>query len=159
MVRSRSADGPTIAALLPPSSSRDRPKRAATRGPTSRPIRVEPVAESSATAGESTRAMPTDASPSTTWETSGEKPPSTSARESRADDASAHSGACSDGFQTTVSPHTRAIAVFHDHTATGKLKAEMTPTTPSGCQVSISRWPGRSDGMVRPNSCRDSPTA
>ena len=51
VVRSRSADGPTIAALLPPSSSRDRPNRAATRGPTSRPIRVEPVAESSATAG------------------------------------------------------------------------------------------------------------
>ena len=33
-----------MAALLPPSSSRLRPKRAATRGPTSRPIRVEPVA-------------------------------------------------------------------------------------------------------------------
>ena len=35
----------------------------------------------------------------------------------------------------------------------------MTPTTPSGCQVSISRWPGRSDGIVRPSSWRDSPTA
>ena len=63
--------------------------------------------------------------------------------------ASAVSGVISDGFQTTVSPHTRASAVFHDQTATGKLKAEMTPTTPSGCQVSISRWPGRSEAMVR----------
>ena len=159
VARSRSADGPTIAALLPPSSSRERPNRAATRGPTSRPIRVEPVAESSATAGSSTRARPTAASPRTTCATSGEKPDSDSARDSREDEASAHSGACSEGFQTTVSPHTRAMAVFHDHTATGKLNAEITPTTPSGCQVSISRWPGRSEVIVRPNSCRDSPTA
>ncbi len=42
--RSRSADGATIAALLPPSSSSSRPKRPATRGATARPIRVEPVA-------------------------------------------------------------------------------------------------------------------
>ena len=35
----------------------------------------------------------------------------------------------------------------------------MTPTTPSGCHVSINRWPGRSDGIVRPSSWRDSPTA
>ena len=42
--RSRSADGATIAALLPPSSSSSRPRRPATRGATARPIRVEPVA-------------------------------------------------------------------------------------------------------------------
>src|SRR5205085_785121 len=118
----RSADGATIAALLPPSSSSDRPKRAATRGPTSRPIRVEPVAETSATAGSSTSARPTAASPSTTCEMSGEKPASTRARDNSADEASAHKGACSEGFQTTGSPQTKAIAVFHDHTATGKLK-------------------------------------
>ena len=53
----------------------------------------------------------------------------------------------------------KATAVFHDHTAAGKLKAEITATTPSGCQVSISRWPGRSDGIVRPSSWRESPTA
>ena len=66
--------------------------------------------------------------------------------------AIAVSGACSDGFHTTVSPQTRASAVFHAHTATGKLNAEMTPTTPLGCQVSMSRWPGLSEGMVRPSS-------
>ena len=60
------------------------------------------------------------------------------------------SGVSSEGFHTTGSPHTRAMAVFQDHTAAGKLNALMTPTTPSGCQVSISRWPGRSDGIVRP---------
>ena len=56
--------------------------------------------------------------------------------------AIAVSGVIGEGFQTTLSPHTSAIAVFHDHTAAGKLKAEITATTPSGCQVSISRWPG-----------------
>lgn len=56
----------------------------------------------------------------------------------------------SEGFQTTELPQTMASAAFHDHTATGKLKAEITPTTPSGCQVSIIRWPGRSVAMVRP---------
>ena len=43
-----------------------------------------------------------------------------------------------------------ASAAFHDHTATGKLNAVITPTTPSGCHCSISRWCGRSDAMVRP---------
>ena len=55
------------------------------------------------------------------------------------------SGVSSEGFHTTGSPQTSAIAVFQDQTATGKLKALMTPTTPSGCQVSMSRWPGRSE--------------
>src|ERR1700738_1758242 len=42
--KSRSAEGATMAALLPPSSRIARAKRAARRGPTS-PIAVEPVAE------------------------------------------------------------------------------------------------------------------
>ena len=59
-------------------------------------------------------------------------------------------GVFSEGFQTTASPQTKASALFQAHTATGKLKAEMTPTTPAGCQVSIIRWPGRSEAIVRP---------
>ena len=55
------------------------------------------------------------------------------------------SGVFSEGFQTVASPQTAASAAFHDQTATGKLKAEMTPTTPSGCHCSIRRWFGRSD--------------
>ena len=58
-VRSRLAVGQTIPALLPPSSRRGRAKRAARRGPTARPMRVEPVAETRGTRGESTRASPT----------------------------------------------------------------------------------------------------
>jgi pimeloyl-ACP methyl ester carboxylesterase len=64
--------------------------------------------------------------------------------------ASAVSGVFSDGFHTTGSPQTKARAAFQDQTATGKLKAEMTPQTPSGCQVSIIRWSARSVAMVRP---------
>jgi hypothetical protein len=73
--------------------------------------------------------------------------------------ASAVSGVFSDGFHTTVLPQTTASAAFHAHTAAGKLKALMTPTTPSGCQVSIILWPGRSLAIVRPCNCRDRPTA
>ena len=53
--------------------------------------------------------------------------------------AIAVSGVFSDGFQTVASPQTAASAAFHDQTATGKLKALITATTPSGCHCSISR--------------------
>src|SRR3984893_10825760 len=44
--------------------------------------------------------------------------------------AIALSGVFSDGFQIVASPQTAASAAFHDHTATGKLNAEMTATNP-----------------------------
>ncbi len=59
----------------------------------------------------------------------------------------------------TGSPQTSASAAFQDQTATGKLKAEMIAHGPSGCQVSVIRWPGRSEAMARPYNCRDRPTA
>ena len=73
--------------------------------------------------------------------------------------ASAESGVFSDGFQITGSPQTSARAAFQDQTATGKLKAEMIAHGPSGCQVSVMRWPGRSEAMARPYNCRERPTA
>ena len=73
--------------------------------------------------------------------------------------ASAQRGVFSEGFQTTVSPHTQASAAFHAQTATGKLNALITPMAPSGCHCSISRCCGRSLGMVRPSSWRLTPTA
>jgi hypothetical protein len=48
-------------------------------------------------------------------------------------------GVFSDGFQTMLLSQASASAAFHDQTATGKLKAEMMPVTPSGCQVSYMR--------------------
>ncbi|MNN37639.1 hypothetical protein D3C81_1515970 [compost metagenome] len=73
--------------------------------------------------------------------------------------ASAHSDAFSDGFHSTPLPHTSASAAFHAHTATGKLKAEITPHRPYGCQVSRIACCGRSEAMVSPCSWRDRPTA
>ena len=50
----------------------------------------------------------------------------------------------------TVSPAMTARNAFQAQTATGKLKAVMTPTGPSGCHCSLIRCAGRSDGMVAP---------
>ncbi len=60
------------------------------------------------------------------------------------------SGVRGEGFHSTTSPHTAAMAAFHAQTATGKLNAVTTPTGPSGCHCSIIRWRGRSDAMVSP---------
>ena len=57
--------------------------------------------------------------------------------------AMAVNGVFSLGFQITGSPHTKASAAFHAHTATGKLNALITSTGPSGCHCSIIRWFGR----------------
>jgi hypothetical protein len=64
--------------------------------------------------------------------------------------ATAQSGVGDAGFQMVVSPHTAAMSAFHAHTATGKLKAVMQPTGPSGCHCSNIRWPGRSECIDRP---------
>ncbi|MCY1543750.1 hypothetical protein D9M68_795800 [compost metagenome] len=149
--RPRSALGVRIMALLPPSSRMLRPKRAATLGPTSRPMRVLPVALTSGTRGSSTSTAPAWRSPMTNWlRPDGAAPNAFMATSSRAWQASAVSGVFSDGFQITALPQTSARAVFQAQTAVGKLKALITPTTPSGCQVSRIWWPGRSEAMVRP---------
>ena len=46
--------------------------------------------------------------------------------------ATADKGVFSDGFQIHTSPQTHASIVFQAHTATGKLNAEMMPTSPNG---------------------------
>ena len=148
--RSRSADGVTTAALLPPSSRSVRPIRAATRGATCAPIRSDPVALTSWTRGSSSSGPAASGRAITSGASPGGAPTSRAARSSSAVQPIAVRGVSSEGFQTTASPQTRATAEFQAQTATGKLNAEMTATTPSGCQVSISRCPGRSEGMVRP---------
>ncbi len=81
--------------------------------------------------------------------------PGTQSREAATDSkmcrqASAVRGLFSEGFHSRLSPQTRASAAFQDHTATGKLKADITPTGPRGCQLSWIRCPGRSEGIVKP---------
>ena len=124
-------------------------------------MRVEPVAETIGTCREATSASPIAGPPMTTWaRPSGASEPKRSiARLKIFIVASAESGVFSDGFQITGSPQMSASAAFHDHTATGKLNAEMIAQGPSGCQLSAIRWPGRSEAMARPCNCRDRPTA
>ena len=114
--------------------------RAATLGPTWRPMAVLPVALISGTRGSSTSCSPISRPPiRTESRPSGASPNVFSARSNNAWQASAVNGVFSDGFHTTGSPQTSDRAVFQLHTATGKLKALMTPTGPSGCQVSLIR--------------------
>lgn len=133
-----------------------RASRAPSTLATSIPIRTLPVALTTGTFGEALSTSPTSRPPITSWLRPSGATPGCSASNSRtaransASQAIAVSGVFSEGFQTTGSSHTSASAVFQDHTATGKLKAEITPHTPSGCQVSIMRWPGRSEAMVKP---------
>ncbi|MNK95660.1 hypothetical protein D3C87_1159070 [compost metagenome] len=160
MVSSRLADGATMAALLPPSSRMVRLNRPAQAMPTSRPMRVEPVALISRTAGCCTSCAPSVRPPgSTTHRPACWGAASSNTRSSSACAASAHSGVFSDGFQTTPLPQTSASAAFHAHTATGKLNAEITPHSPNGCQVSRIACAGRSEAIVSPCSWRESPTA
>ena len=101
---------------------------------------VEPVAETSGTFGWSTSASPTSRPPITTVvRPAGASPKRVTARSNSVWTANAVSGVFSEGFQTQAFPQTTASAAFQLHTATGKLNAEMIPTTPSGCQVSIIR--------------------
>ena len=79
VARSRSADGQTIAALLPPSSRIARPKRLATRSPTAWPIAVEPVAETTGMRRSSTRRSPTSRPPVTTDTSPSGAPPNRAA--------------------------------------------------------------------------------
>ena len=70
-------------------------------------------------------------------------------------------------FQMTALPHIRAGAAFHDHTAAGNWKPEITPTIPRGCHCSYIRCMGLSECMLRPwvvwtglrqsRRCRSSP--
>ena len=64
--------------------------------------------------------------------------------------AIAVSGVLGEGFHTEALPQMAARKAFHAHTATGKLNAEMIPTTPSGCHCSYMRCCGRSECMVMP---------
>ena len=143
---SRSADLETTSALFPPSSRMLFPSRPCTVLPTSKPIRVEPVAETSGTRRSSAILCPSvGPSPITSEKMAGSAPVFRQTRSAILITASAVSGVFSDGFQIVASPQTAARVAFHDQTATGKLKAEIIPITPSGCHCSIRRWLGRSD--------------
>ena len=136
----RSALGATISALLPPSSMIVLPRRPWTVLATFRPMLTEPVAETKEIRASSANFWPTVLrSPTSRVKIAGSAPVSRQTRSQIFVTATAVSGVFSDGFQTVASPQTAASAAFHDQTATGKLNAVITATTPSGCHCSISR--------------------
>src|SRR5216684_2844700 len=107
---------------------------------------TEPVAETKEIRVSSANFWPTVLrSPTSSVKIAGSAPVSRQTRAQIFVTAIAVSGVFSDGFQTVASPQTAASAAFHDQTATGKLNAVITATTPSGCHCSIKRWFRRSD--------------
>ncbi len=150
VTRSGLASSMTMMPLLPPSSSRVRPRRAPTTSATRRPMRHDPVALMSGNRRSASMRSPISESLPMISRHTPFQPCRSSTRSTIASTATAVSGVLRDGFQTTQSPHTIAISAFQLHTATGKLKAVMTPVTPSGCHCSYMRWPGRSLCMVSP---------
>ena len=124
-----------VAAELEQRARRSAPRRAArSRGPS----RVEPVARDERHARIVDQHLAASRPPTTISSSPSGRVAEARGRalEDRLGTASAVSGVFSDGFHTTRSPQTSASAKFHAHTATGKLNAVITPTTPSGCQVS-----------------------
>ena len=122
-----------IIALLPPSSKIVLPNRSPTILATFFPTFVEPVAEIRITRLSARKSSPTylelDA-------TKFRIPSGTLLRSSTLltmfETAIAHNITFEEGFQSTTSPQTIANIAFQAQTATGKLKAEITPTTPRG---------------------------
>ena len=137
-------------ALLPPSSRIVRPKRGPTTSAMRRPMRQLPVAEISGTRRSASMMSPTSLPrPTTRLKTPGQSNSFMTSSQIFCT-AIAQSGTLLEGFHTIVSPQTAASAAFHAHTATGKLNALTTPTTPSGCHCSYMRWPGRSLCIASP---------
>mmetsp|Transcript_42393 Transcript_42393/g.49430 ORF Transcript_42393/g.49430 Transcript_42393/m.49430 type:complete len:208 (-) Transcript_42393:74-697(-) len=69
------------------------------------------------------------------------------------------SGVLGAPFHKMRSPQTNPMIAFHPKTAHGKLKAEITPTIPSGFQFSSMKCPGLSEGRIFPSKDLDNPQA
>ena len=113
--------------------------RWATRSPTARPTLVEPVKLISGMRRSSTKALARSVPASLNRKNRSGKPAPLSASLQIFIVAIAVSGVRGDGFQMQMSPQTVARKAFQAQTATGKLKALMMPTRPSGCHWSYMR--------------------
>ncbi len=150
MTSSRSASAATMIALLPEHSRRQRPNRPATTWAICLPTADDPVNESNATRGSAASRAPASRPASMSSVKIGGRSSSRTIRLQSCWTAIAASGVFGDGFQTVALPHTAESNAFHAQTATGKLNAVITPTTPNGCHCSYIRCPGRSECMVLP---------
>ncbi|CAN7950284.1 unnamed protein product, partial [Ixodes pacificus] len=113
---SRSASLSTKMALFPPSSSRGRPKRSCTLRATWRPTGVLPVKESRRTRSSLDMASPTGGPPVTSAQVAPGRllawAPTSKTLAKILVTATPHSGVVLAPFHTTVSPQTRAMALF-----------------------------------------------
>src|SRR5690242_1023549 len=134
----RSAFSVMMIALFPPNSKIDLPKRSAVAAATIFPTLVEPVKEISGMRSSAFIKSP-QALPVTRLLTPSGTPFFANTSAAICWQATAHNGTLEEGFQTQTSPHTQAMAAFQLQTATGKLNAEIIPTTPSGCHCSYMR--------------------
>ena len=135
IVKSKSAEGQTIAALLPPSSRRSLPNLSATIGANSLPILVLPVAETRLILASSHIDTASALAPSRI-KIKSENSPLTLSQACFIPFAQSFEWGL--GFQIILLPHTAAKQKFHAKTAMGKLKAVIHPTTPIGCHNSCS---------------------
>ncbi len=128
-----SASANTTAGALPPSSRCSRFVVGAAADITARPAREEPVMDTIATPGCSTRAAPTSAPPVTTLSTPGGRPASTAISASRRVDE----GVSGAGLSTTVLPAASAGPSFQIAITNGKFHGAIPATTPTGRRTII----------------------
>ena len=148
---SKSAFSVTIIALLPPSSRMALPNRSPTIFPTLFPTLVEPVAEISGILLSAKKSSPIYLElPATRLMIPSGRLFLSSTFAIMLCTATAQSMVFEDGFHSTTSPQIKASIAFQDQTATGKLKADITPTIPNGCHCSNMRWSSRSEWVVMP---------
>ena len=64
--------------------------------------------------------------------------------------ASADSGVALAGFRTTAQPAARAGAILRVTMVAGKFHGVIAATTPMGCRITHSRFPGTGGGTISP---------
>ncbi len=135
---SRSASAKTMFGLLPPSSRVTRLRSAEPFASTCLPTAIDPVNTIFATPGCSTSALPvTGPWPGRTWKRPSGRPASRASSASR----SAVSGVVSAGLRMTALLTASAGAVPQAAIGIGKFQGAITPTTPSGSRIVMSRPP------------------
>ncbi len=131
-------------AFLPPISRWTFLKNGAAFWLTSLPTAVDPVKETTATSGCVVSTSPTAGPPVTRLTTPAGTPASSSTLTKLIED----SGVSSDGFNTTVLPHTSAGMIFHDGIAIGKFHGVIIEQTPIGWRIDIANLSRNSEGAV-----------
>ncbi len=144
---SRSASSKTMKGALPPSSRPTFFTVAAAWRISSLPTSVEPVKPMNFTSAASHQTLPmAGASPVMTLSTPAGMP----ARWASSASASAVSGVSGAGLITAVQPAASAGLTLRVIMAAGKFQGVIAAMTPIGWRITITRAPGKGEGMVSP---------